>query len=316
MERPSVTELFMPSETSPPLRDSRLTLSLAYFQCSKSSKPNFIVSKLGHIAYKKAAILLGVEIREINTLDSGEVNIEELRDKIDEETFIVVGLAGTTALGNYDDIREMDRVCAKAKVPVHIDAAIGGFIYPFRENTKIPSNFRESKAIASVNISGHKYGYSRPSVGILLLKNSGLLSKNLYSFSVPYLIGKDTEEFGLLGSKPAIGVIDLNYNVTTWGEGGYTKIVEATFRQKNRLISKLKKIDQIEILDSKDTPIFLVSGREELLLKISKDLEQKGLYGKVNTLFKGQPNIRIVVRKHFDNNYIDNLFKIIEYSLK
>ncbi len=279
---------------------------------SINPNPNIVISKLGHISYRKAAVLLGVEIREVEVLDDGEVSLTDLANKIDAGTFVVVGLAGTTALGNYDNIAEMDKICSKLGVPLHIDAAIGGFIYPFKKNSKLPPDFQKCSAVASVNISGHKYGYSRPSVAILLLKSKNSLPKELYSFSVPYLLGRDTEEFGLLGSKSPIGLIDLNFNVMTWGEGGYAKIVAETFGQKERLIRALQEFDELEIIDSKDTPIFLISGNETLLNNLAKKLRDKGWCSSVNMLFRNRASIRVVVRKHFDDNYVDGIIEAVK----
>lgn len=288
---------------------------LRFKEHSTALRPNLVVSEMGHIAFKKAAVLLGVELREVEVLDNGEVSLTDLASSIDEDTFAVVAIAGTTVLGNYDNIVEMDKVCASMNIPLHLDAAIGGFVYPFRRNSKVPSDFRKCKALASVNISGHKYGYSRPSVGILLVKNKKALPKELYSFSVPYLSGKDTEEFGLLGTKSPIGLIDLNFNVTTWGEGGYAKIVVEAFKQKERLIASLRGFN-LEIIDSEDTPIFLISGEETILNDLSVALRSKGWYGSVNKLYKDRPSIRVVVRKHFDDKYVDGLIDVVRHAVK
>lgn len=302
---------FLTVDSSEAIYCALLIHLLRFKECATNPSPNLVISKLGHIAYKKAAVLLGFEIHEVDVLDNGEINLTDLVNNIDSGTFIVVGLAGTTALGNYDNIVEMDKICKRAGVSLHIDAAIGGFIYPFRTDTKIPSDFIKCNSVVSVNISGHKYGYSRPSIAILLVKNKNLLPKKFYSFSIPYLHGKDTEEYGLMGSKSPIGLIDLNFNVTAWGQKGYKQIVAETFRQKERLITALKKIGKLEIVDSKNTPIFLISGNEALLVRLSEYLKDKGWYNSLNKLLKDRASIRIVVRKHFDDTYVDGLIRVV-----
>lgn len=298
---------FLTVDSSEAIYCALLAHLLRFKERGANSCPNLVISKLGHVAYKKAAVLLGFEIREVEILDNGEISLTDLSNKIDKGTFTVVALAGTTALGNYDNIIEMDKICKKMGVPIHIDAAIGGFIYPFRTDSKIPSDFKKCNSVVSVNISGHKYGYSRPSVAILLFKNKSLLPKKFYSFSIPYLDDKDTEEYGLMGSKSPIGLIDLNFNVTAWGQKGYKQIVAETFRQKERLITALKKFDDLEIIDTDNTPIFLISGNEALLVRLSKYLKDEGWFNSFNRLFKDRASIRIVVRKHFDDAYVDNL---------
>lgn len=298
---------FLTVDSSEAIYCALLIHLLRFKEHSENHRPNMVVSKIGHISYKKAAILLGVELREVPVLDTGEISLTDLATNIDENTFIVVALAGTTILGNYDNIVVMDNICTKMAVPLHIDAAIGGFIYPFRKDSKIPSDFRKCNSVVSVNISGHKYGYSRPSVAVLLFKNKGLIPKTFYSSAIPYLSDKNTEEFGLMGSKSPIGLIDLNFNVLTWGESGYKEIVVETFKQKKRLISALQDFPGLEIIDSKNTPIFLISGNKELLISISEKLKDSSWYTSVNNILNGRVGIRIVVRKHFDDAFVDNL---------
>lgn len=269
------------------------------------AKPNFLVSKLGHLVFKKAAVLLNVELREVEPEGLGEVSLSDLKHKIDHNTFCIMGLAGTTEMGNYDNIIGMDRICKKAHVPLHIDAAIGGFIFPFYENAKIYQDFSSFKSVLSINISGHKYGYTRPSAAILLLKDRKILPETFYPVTTSYLPGGPSDEYGLTGSKPAIGLIDLNYNVRTWGKEGYQHIVDQTFNQKQYLITSLKDMhEKVAIYDSCDTPIFLLYGENEFIHELSQGLNKKGWQSSAHyNFFLKQATIRIVVRKHFTNNY-------------
>lgn len=154
-------------------------------------------------------------------------------------------------------------------------------------------------------MSGHKYGYARPSAAILLLKSKDLISEKFYPSSVAYLPGGQSEEFGLSGSKPAIGFIDLHFNVTSWGKQGYRDIVETTFSQKEKLIAELRKFPGLNIFDSQDTPIFLITGENPFLKKFSKGLRDAGWGNSVHYPWNNKrASIRIVVRKHFSDEYI------------
>lgn len=65
---------------------------------------------------------------------------------------------GTTYTGHYEDIKAVnDLLLDKGlDVPIHVDAASGGFVAPFM----VPAlewDFRLEK-VSSINLSGHKYG--------------------------------------------------------------------------------------------------------------------------------------------------------------
>jgi len=277
-------------------------------------RPNFLVSRLGHLVFKKAAVLLNVDLIEVEPEGLGEASIADLKNKINQNTFCVIALAGTTEMGNYDNIVAIDRICKEMNTPLHIDAAIGGFIFPFYKNAKIHKDFSSFKSVLSINISGHKYGYTRPSAAILLLKNRELLPETFYPVTTSYLPGGPSDEYGLMGSKPAIGLIDLHYNISTWGKKGYQKIVEKTFKQKQHLITSLKHMHKkLAIYDSEDTPIFLLYGEKNFIDGLSDGLNRKGWQSSSHyNFFLRKQTIRIVVRKHFTNEYCKSLVKEIK----
>ena len=56
---------------------------------------------------------------------------------VDENTILVCGILGTTYTGQYEDIKEMDRLIGEKNakeglsVYIHVDGASGGFVAPF-----------------------------------------------------------------------------------------------------------------------------------------------------------------------------------------
>ena len=56
---------------------------------------------------------------------------------VDENTILVCGILGTTYTGQYEDIKEMDKLIGEKNekeglsVYIHVDGASGGFVAPF-----------------------------------------------------------------------------------------------------------------------------------------------------------------------------------------
>ena len=56
---------------------------------------------------------------------------------VDENTILVCAILGTTYTGQYEDVKEMDRLLGEKNkaeglsVYIHVDAASGGFVAPF-----------------------------------------------------------------------------------------------------------------------------------------------------------------------------------------
>ena len=93
---------------------------------------------------------------------------------IDENTIGVVAVVGTTFTGDCDDVAGIDRLLADLRVggldvPLHIDAASGGFVFPF-SHPDFEWDFR-LPSVKSINVSGHKFGLVYPGVGWLVFRD-------------------------------------------------------------------------------------------------------------------------------------------------
>ena len=88
-------------------------------------------------------------------------------------------------------------------VPLHVDAASGGFVAPFIQ-PELEWDFRIPR-VQSINASGHKYGLVYPGVGWAIWRNKEALPQDLI-FDVNYL-GGHMPTFALNFSRPGSEVI-------------------------------------------------------------------------------------------------------------
>ena len=144
----------------------------------------------------------------------------------DENTICVVPIAGVTWTGMNDDIEALnfalDGFNARTgyNIPIHVDAASGGFILPFLYPEK-KWDFR-LKWVLSISTSGHKYGLVYPGLGWVIWKDKSYLPKDM-SFSVNYL-GANITQVGLNFSRPAAQILGQYYNFIHLGFEGYKEI--------------------------------------------------------------------------------------------
>ena len=104
-----------------------------------------------------------------------------------ENTICVVPIQGVTWTGLNDDVEALDKAldAYNAKtgydIPIHVDAASGGFILPFLyPDTKW--DFR-LKWVLSISVSGHKFGLVYPGLGWVCWKGKEYLPEEM-AFSV------------------------------------------------------------------------------------------------------------------------------------
>lgn len=64
------------------------------------------------------------------------MSLKHLKKKISSRTVVVVCSAPQYPHGVVDDVSAIAAICLQYGVPLHVDAAIGGFVLPFIEMEK------------------------------------------------------------------------------------------------------------------------------------------------------------------------------------
>ncbi len=140
-------------------------------------------------------------------------------------------------------------------MPVHVDAASGGFVAPFL-TPELLWDFRLPR-VRSINVSGHKYGLVYPGVGWVLWRESADLPSDLI-FEVDYLGGSHAN-FGLNFSRGAAQIVAQYYNLIRLGRQGYTQIMEALAETARWLAAELGRLEGLEIVAAgTDLPVVCV----------------------------------------------------------
>ena len=190
-------------------------------------KPNLIMSTAYQVVWEKFCQLWQIEMRTVPiTHEHITLDIDAALNMCDENTICIVPIMGVTWTGMNDDVealnKALDEYNAKTgyDIPIHIDAASGGFILPFLYPEK-KWDFR-LKWVYSISTSGHKYGLVYPGLGWIVWKDKKYLPKDM-SFSVNYL-GASISQVGLNFSRPAAQILAQYYNFIHLGVEGYTEI--------------------------------------------------------------------------------------------
>ena len=215
-----------------------------------TTKPNIVTGPV-QICWKKFARYFDVEIREVPLKgDSLGIEPKDLREYCDENTIGVVATLGVTFTGIYEPVealaRELDSIERDLglDIPIHVDAASGGFIAPFIQRDII-WDFQIER-VRSINASGHKYGLAPLGVGWIVWAAKKDLPEELI-FYVDYL-GGNMPTFALNFSRPGGEIIAQYYNFLRLGREGYTAVQQACSDTAQWLGSELAKIDQFEMV--------------------------------------------------------------------
>jgi glutamate decarboxylase len=219
-------------------------------QGKDTSKPNIVVGPV-QICWKKFARYFDVELRQIPINgDTYGMRGQDISQYVDENTIAVVPTLGVTFTGMYEPVEEISKALDKIEadtgldIPIHVDAASGGFIAPFL-SPELKWDFRLPR-VKSINASGHKYGLSPLGVGWVVWSKSADLPEELI-FNVDYL-GGHMPTFALNFSRPGGQIIAQYYNFVRYGFDGFKHIQQQCCDTANWLAQQLAALPEFEII--------------------------------------------------------------------
>jgi glutamate decarboxylase len=282
-----------------------------------TDRPNMVMGADVHTCWEKFTRYFEVEPR-IVPMQEGRYTIgaEEVRPLLDERTIAVAGVLGTTFTGQMDDLAAIDALLGEVesergwRIPLHVDAASGGFLSPFSE-PELEWDFRLAR-VRSINVSNHKFGLVYPGMGTVVFREASDLPEDLV-FHINYL-GGDMPNYSLNFSRPSSSVLLQYFAFLRLGREGYAQIVAAMLANAGALAEKLAAIEGLELFnDPKRFPIVVVRAQDPQrvdLTLVSRLLRERGWIVPAYTLPPDAEHItvlRMVVKENFSRDMVDML---------
>ncbi|MFC4784221.1 glutamate decarboxylase [Nocardioides sp. MAHUQ-72] len=278
-----------------------------------TDRPNIVMGANVQVVWEKFANYWDVEPRYVSLEgDVLHLTADRLLDHVDENTIGVVAVLGSTMDGTYEPVQE---ICAKldayeqqtgVSVPVHVDAASGGFIAPFIQPDLV-WDFRLERVV-SIQASGHKFGLVYPGIGWVLWRDAAYLPEDLV-FHVNYL-GGDMPTFALNFSRPGAQVVLQYFQFLRLGKEGYRLVQQTCQDVAVHVAETVRAMPEFELVsDGRDLPVvtFAVSSATTKydVFDVSRKLREKGWLVPAYTMPPNREDLavlRVVVRNGFSHD--------------
>jgi len=216
-----------------------------------TTRPNLIFGGDVHVVWEKFCRYFDVEPRIIPLQpDKYVIGPEDVEPYVNEDTIGVAAVLGTTFTGHADDIRGINDMLIRLRdekgidVPLHVDGASGGFVWPFLYPDS-QWDFRLEQ-VRSINVSGHKFGLVYPGIGWLIFRERSDLAEDLV-FYENYL-GKTDATFTLNFSTGSAMVLAQYYNFVRFGRDGYRYIMETMIRNSHALAEQISAMGPFRLV--------------------------------------------------------------------
>jgi cysteine desulfurase len=221
---------------------NNLALKGLWFANKIPEKNIIITTKIEHDSILKVCKWLeglGAKIVYLDVDKEGFVNLEQLKQNINDNTLAVSIIQGNNEIGTLQNIEEIGNICKTNKVLLHIDAC--------QSYTKIPIDVKKQD-ISLMTINGHKL-HGPKGIGALYVQKGIRLE--------PLLHGGGHERGMRSGTEDVAGIV------------GFGEAVRISNLKNVKKIEKLRDYTIKEILKIKNTRLNGPMGEERLANNIN-----------------------------------------------
>jgi glutamate decarboxylase len=287
--------------------------------------PNLVMGSNVQVCWEKFCRYWEVEPR-IVAVGGGATHLtaETAAAACDENTIGVVAVLGSTFDGSYEPVQEiaaaLDALAAGGgpDVPLHVDAASGGFVAPFLDR-ELAWDFSLER-VKSINASGHKYGLVYPGVGWVIWRSADDLPEDLI-FNVSYL-GGSMPTFALNFSRPGAQVVAQYYEFVRLGTAGYRSVQQEARSTAMSLAKRIEALGPFELLSRGDElPVVAFATRQGTgfsVYQVSESLRSFGWQVPAYPMPEGMEDVsvlRVVVRHGFSRELASLFMEDLERAI-
>nr|XP_058154964.1 sphingosine-1-phosphate lyase 1 isoform X2 [Dasypus novemcinctus] len=239
--------------------------------------PEMVVPQSAHAAFDKAAHYFGMRIVHVPLNKMMEVDVRAMRRAISRNTAMLVCSTPQFPHGVIDPVPEVAKLAVKYKIPLHVDACLGGFLIVFMEKAgyplEQPFDFRV-KGVTSISADTHKYGYAPKGSSVVLYSDKKY--RNYQYFVATDWPGGVYASPTMAGSRPGGISAACWATLMHFGESGYVDATKQIIKTSRFLKSELENIKGIYVLGNPQLSVIALGSREFDIYRLFNLLTAKG----------------------------------------
>jgi Glutamate decarboxylase and related PLP-dependent proteins len=241
-------------------------------------KPEMVVPESIHVAFEKGAEYFDVKIVRAPLDNNFTVDVKAVEKLINRNTILIVGSAPCYPYGVIDPIDELSKIALKHKLPLHVDACLGGFLLPFIEEigyTLPPYDFRVP-GVTSMSADVHKYGFSAKGASVIVYRSIEYLRHQFFIYED--WRGGVFASPALLGTRPGGTIAAAWAAMVAQGKEGYINNAKIIMQATKKIQQGIESIKGMEILGTPHMSVFAYRSVDPQVntFAIGDILEKKG----------------------------------------
>jgi len=218
-------------------------------------RPELVVPQTIHPAFDKASHLFGVKLVKTPVGPDFRANARAMAAKITRNTIGLVGSAPQYPHGVVDPIAELGELAQRKKLPLHVDACVGGFVLPWIERLgrAVPRWDFRVPGVTSISADLHKFGYAGKGASVLVWRSIENMRHQI--FVATDFPGGIYASPTLLGTRPGGPIAAAWAALTSFGEHGYIELAKQALDAADRLRLGIEGIPGLALIGKGDATI-------------------------------------------------------------
>lgn len=239
-------------------------------------RPQLVVPTTAHPAFDKAAHYFGVKLVKVPVGPDLRADVRAMEKAITWRTIGLVGSAPQYPHGIVDPIGELGELAQRKKLPLHVDACVGGFILPWLEKLgrRVPNWDFRVPGVTSISADLHKYGYAGKGASLLLWRSIDQMRHQF--FVATDFPGGIYASPTMLGTRPGGPVAAAWASLQSLGEAGYLELARQAIEATDKLRAGIARIPGLALLGHGDATIVAFASIGLDIYAIADRLEARG----------------------------------------
>ncbi len=269
-----------------------------------TGKREVVLPRSAHFSFDKACDYLGLQPVWARLTPDYRVDVDHVRELVNERTACIVGIAGTTEFGTVDDIPALADIGRDLGARVHVDAAWGGFLLPFLRDTEpgLPATDFTVEGVTSVTVDPHKFGLAPIPSGFLAARQGDDFIRT--STPTPYV--SVARQPTLQGTRSGAACAATWAVLTHLGHAGYRANAERAMSVARHAAKRFRAIGVAPLIPPV-LPLLTLPVADPVAVRAA--LAEEGWLVNLAPLTKG---IKIVCMPHVTRESIDAFVPVLE----
>ncbi len=278
-------------------------------------KPEMIIPETAHVAWDKGSEYFGVKIRRAPLDKDFRVDVNAVKKMINKNTVMILGAAPEYPHGIIDPIEELGKLALKHKIPLHVDACVGGYILPFLEKSgqQLPLWDFRVEGVTSISADIHKYGFAAKGASSIIYRNVDYFKHQVFV--------NESWPGGLFASPAFLGTRPGGSYAAAWaaiqanGVDGYTDLANRTIEIAKKLKKGIEEIGCFEIIGNPVASLFAYRSTDKNvnIFALGDVMEEKGWH--IDRIQRPDALHAMVTASHEKvvESYLSDLRESVEY---